>query len=191
VTQGQYINFYDYDKDKVANLLKSTETDDKINGLLNTVLGSGDYEKSDDLISRFLDGDEISLKQNAILCIGHLVRIHKKVNLDHYTPILESILKNQDDPLVDNAEDALNDIWIFSDKEEMSTINKDTCVGRYFNILRISDSSKRDENYDKGIKEIEELSMTELNQSIRRIQKKSLEYLNNLGEAPSSPQQNV
>jgi hypothetical protein len=183
MTHGQYIDFYDYDENKVSNLLKSSKTDDKIKGLLNTVLGSGDYEKSDELILLFSNSEEIDLKQNAILCIGHLVRIHKKITLNQYIPILESILKNQDEFLVNNAEEALNNIWVFSDRGEIKTISKETCMGRYFSVLHISDLSEKEENYNKGLEEIEELSMTELNPSIRRIQRTSIEYLNNLRDA--------
>ena len=191
MTNGKYVDYYDFDSDRVNELLKSTNVNDKIDALLCTVLGSGDYEASDMLIFQFVNSDEIDLKRNAVLCIGHLVRIHKQIDLGKYIPVLDNILSVQDEFLVDNAEDALNDIWIFHDKDKIKEFNKDNCVGRYFNVLEISDSSQKDESYDKGIRTIKELEKTEPNPSIIKVQRTSLEYLNNLHEASSSPQQNA
>jgi hypothetical protein len=189
MTNGKYVDYYDFHSDKVNELLKSTNVNDKLDALLTTVLGSGDYQTSDELIFQFTKSTEVDLRRNAILCIGHLVRIHKKIDLEKYIPILDSILSSQDEFLVDNVEDVLNDIWIFFDKNKIKGINKDDCVGRYFNVLEISDSSQKNEAYDKGIRTLEELTRSESNPTVKRVQKTSLEYLNNLRNAASSPQQ--
>jgi hypothetical protein len=191
MTNGKYVDYSDFDTNRVNELLKSTNADDKLDALLYTVLGSRDYEASDMLIFQFVNCDEIDLRRNAVLSIGHLVRIHKQIDLAKYIPLLDNILSDQDEFLVDNAEDALNDIWIFYDKEKLKQINKDNCVGRYFNVLEISDSSQRDESYDNGIRTIKELEKTESNPSILKAQRRTIEYLNNLREASSSPQQNA
>jgi hypothetical protein len=177
--------------DRVNELLKSTNVNDKLDALLLTVLGSGDYEASDKLIFQFTNSDENDLRRNAILCIGHLVRIHKKIDLEKYSPVLDDILSRQDELLVDNAEDALNDIWIFYDKSKIKEINSDSCVGRYFNALDISDSCQKDETYDQGIRTLEELKRTESNSSVNRVLTTSIEYLNTLRDSASSPQQNA
>lgn len=191
MTNGKYVDYYDFDSDRVNELLKSTNVNDKLDALLLTVLGSGDYEASDKLIFQFTNSDESDLRRNSILCIGHLVRIHKRIALEKYIPILDRILSSQDEVVVDNAEDALNDIWIFFDKDKIKEINKYDCVGRYFNALEIRDSSQKRYSYDKGIKALEELIKSETNPSVQRVQKTSLEYLNNLRNAASSPQQNA
>lgn len=191
MTNGKYVDYYDFDSDRVNELLKSTNVNDKLNALFLTVLGSGDYEASDKLIFQFTSSDESDLRRNAILCIGHLVRIHKRIALEKYIPILDSILSSQDEVAVDSAEDALNDIWIFFDKDKIKDINKGDCVGRYFNALEISDSSQKRYAYEKGIRTLEELIRSETNPSVQRVQKTSLEYLNNLRNAASSPQQNA
>lgn len=191
MTNGKYVDYYDFDSDRVNELLKSTNVNDKLDALLLTVLGSGDYEASDKLIFQFTNSDESDLRRNSILCIGHLVRIHNRIALEKYIPILDRILSSQDEVVVDNAEDALNDIWIFFDKDKIKEINKYDCVGRYFNALEIRDSSQKRYSYDKGIKALEELIKSETNPSVQRVQKTSLEYLNNLRNAASSPQQNA
>ena len=186
MTNGKYIDYYDFDLDRVNELLKSTNVNDKLDALLYTVLGSGDYETSDMLIFQFVNNDEISLKRNAVLCIGHLVRIHKQIDVEKYLPILNNILSGQDEFLVDNAEHTLNDIWIYYDKEKIKEIGKVDCVGRYFNILEISNSSEKGENYDEGIRAIENLEKIESNPSVKRAQRTSIEYLNHLREASSN-----
>lgn len=191
MTNGKYVDYYDFDSDRVDELLKSTNVKDKLDALLTTVLGSGDYETSDTLIFQFTNSDEVDLRRNAILCIGHLVRIYKKIDLEKYIPILDSILSSQDELLIDNAEDALNDIWIISDKDKVKGSIKGDCVGRYFRVLEISDSAASDETYDKGINALEKLTRTESNPSVKRAQKASIEYLKNLRDAASNPQQNV
>lgn len=189
MTNGKYVDYYDFDSDRVNELLKSTKESDKLDALLTTVLGSGDFEASDKLIFQFINGKESNLRRNAVLCIGHLVRIHKKINLKKYLPVLDSILSSQDEFLVDNAEDTLNDIWIFSNKNKINELNKDNCVGRYFNVLEISDYSEKDVTYDKGIRTLEELAKSESNPSVIRAQRTSLEYLKNLRNAATSPKQ--
>jgi hypothetical protein len=188
MTNRKYVDYYDFDSDRVNELLKSANVNDKLDALLTTVLGSGDFEASDKLIFKFINGDEADLRRNAVLCIGHLVRIHKKINLEKYIPVLDGILSSQDEFSVNNAEDSLNDIWIFCDKGKIKGLNKDDRVGRYFNVLEISDSSEKNETYDKGIRTLEELAKSESNPSVIRAQKTSLEYLNNLRNAASSPQ---
>jgi hypothetical protein len=191
MTNGKYVDYYDFDSDRVRQLLKSTNVKDRLDALLTTVLGSGDYETSDELIFEFTNSDEADLRRNAILCIGHLVRIYKKIDLDKYSPILDGILSSQDELLIDNTEDALNDIWIFFDKDKIKGSIKNDFVGRYFNVLAISDSAERDKTYDEGINALEELTRTELNLSVKRAQKTSIDCLNNLRNAASIPQQNV
>ncbi len=178
-TKQKYIDYYDYNGDKIENLIKSENTDDKLDGLLYTVLGSGDFDKSDKLIFQLADSDIPTLKQNAILSIGHLVRIHKQIDLEKYIPIIEKVLLGQDESFVDNAESVLNDIWTFYDREKIKQIKNDTCVSRYFNVLQISERFKSEGNFDKGLKTIKELEKTELNPSVQRIQRTCIEYLNN------------
>jgi hypothetical protein len=44
MTNGKYVDYYDFDSDRVNELLKSTNVNDKLDALLLTVLGSGDEE---------------------------------------------------------------------------------------------------------------------------------------------------
>lgn len=188
MTNRKYIDYYNFDSAKVRDLLKSANVGDRLDALLTTVLGSGDYQASDELILQFTKSDDVNIRRNAILCIGHLVRIHKKIDLEKYTPILNTILLEQAEFLVDNAEDALNDIWIFFGKDKVKRINKhgDDCVSRYFRVLELSDSHEKSKTYDNGIRTLEELIRSESNPSVLRVQNTSLEYLKNLRDTNNS-----
>lgn len=183
---GKYVDYYDFDSSRVNELLKSTNKNDQLDALLFTVLGSCDYEKSDELIFQFINSNEIDLQRNAILCIGHLVRIHKKIDLEKYSPIIDAILSRQNEQLIDNAEYALNDIWIYANKEKVKGAIKDDCVGRYFNVLAICDAAERNNTYDNGINALEQLARRETNPSVKKAQKTNIEYLNYLRNAASS-----
>ena len=110
----------------------------------------------------------------------------KKIDLEKYIPILESILLAQDEFLVSSAEDALNDIWIFFDKDKIKRIIKHDCVRRYFSVLELSDSHEKSKTYDEGIRTLEDLIRSESNPSVLRVQNTSLEYLKNLRDTNNS-----
>jgi hypothetical protein len=180
MTNGKYVDYYDFDSEKVDKLLTSENKDDKLDGLLFTVLGSGDYKKSDEVVFAFTQSPEDNLRINAVLCIGHLARIYKKIDLAKYLPILEGIIgdQNQDAGLIGRAEDALNDIWIFCERQkDIRDYTSETCVSRYFQTLSISHHSEKEERYEEGIKRIKELREKEVNPSIIYVQDSSIEFL--------------
>jgi flavodoxin len=154
--------------------------DGNLDGLFFTVLGSGDYEKSDKVVFEFSQRAEDNLRINAVLCIGHIARIYKKLDLEKYLPILEDIIRdqNQNPGLIARAEDALNDIWIFCEKRKnIRDYTSETCISRYFQTLSISHHSEKEERYEDGIKRIKELREKEVNPSVKQAQDSSIEFL--------------
>lgn len=63
---------------------------------------------------KFLEKKNIEIKRLAIICLGHLTRIHKTLDNNRVLPILQK-LKN-DKNLYGTVEDALDDIDIFLKK---------------------------------------------------------------------------
>ena len=183
MTDGKYVDYYEYDRVKVETLLSSNKAEDNLNGLLYTVLGSNDFEKSDKLIFHFCASEISMLKQNAILCIGHLVRIYKQIDLEKYIPILDHVLVTQQELFLSEVENALSDIWIFYLRGKIRAIQEGTCVSRYFNTFQISYEAEINADYDKGIGELEELKKNELNPSVQYLQGTCITYLNNLKQA--------
>jgi hypothetical protein len=178
MTNGVYVDFYDFDSNKVEELLKSTNNDDKVNAILFTVLGSNDYFRSDELTFQFLQSGDFKLMEIAIVCVGHIVRIHKKIDLNRYFPILDNILTNQNEQLVYSDEGALEDIWIFSDKEISKEFSKNTLSSIFLEVLHLREVAENSGNYVDGIKKLEKLRTIEPNLSIQRLISTCIENLN-------------
>ena len=65
---------------------------------------------------RFCKHDNIEVKRLAIICLGHLARIHGTLNMDLINPILTELLKDKD--VSGTVENTLDDIKIFINPEE-------------------------------------------------------------------------
>jgi len=123
-----YKNYYQYDDIIVGELLKSSDPQSLIDGLLFTVLGGQNYNQSNELIKRLLTHPNTSVQSNAVLCIGHLVRIYKTIDLEGYLPILNKIIQEDIDHCVDNAERSIEDIWINFQQQEEKKVKKDNLI---------------------------------------------------------------
>lgn len=177
-----YADFYDFDEGKVALLLKSENPLDQLDGLLYTVLGSGNYEESDRLISHFTHSKELSLKNNSYLCISHLVRIHKKLDLTKYLPLLEEVIQHQHHELLDNTEYAIEGIWIFLPHAKTFDFAGWSCINRFIEVLRIQHLAEEEETFITGISKLEILKKTESNPSILNIIDTCIESLGYMNE---------
>ena len=64
----------------------------------------------------FSENDDI--KRLAMTCLGHIARIHGKIKHEQIVPVLSSYLDTND--LSGSAEDALDDIAMFTKKETVN-----------------------------------------------------------------------
>lgn len=173
----KYVDFYDYDDRKTQELLKSDKLTDRLDGLLYTVLGSYDYSKSDTLIHKFIQSSELPLRNNAYLCIGHLVRIHNKLDLSRYLPLLEEIIQHQRPEFVQNVESAIEDIWIFHPDAKSFDFSPWDCINKYLEIGRAHNQAEKEKAYSEGIQCIASLVKDESNPSILHKAGTSIESL--------------
>ncbi len=60
---------------------------------------------------RFAEFPDADVRGLAVTCLGHLARIHRKLNLEEVLPVLESLLKDPD--VAPRVLDTLDDIKIF------------------------------------------------------------------------------
>lgn len=102
-----------YEVKEVNRLLKSNNDTDKIKGLLATVLNSGDYNLSMKQTMIFTNCESQWLKICGIQCIGHIARIHKKIDLKSVKELLTISLKDENRLIVGNSEDAIDDVIHF------------------------------------------------------------------------------
>lgn len=174
----QYVDFYDFNEDKVSKLLKSENPSDQLEGLLYTVLGGGDYKKSDKLIYHFIKSDQIVLRNTAFLCVSHLVRIHKKLDLLKYLPLLEEIILNQNQELIDYAEGSVEDIWIFHPEAKIFDFTSWASIHRFIKVFKVHKSAEESKSFQSGISALEKLKKGESNPSIMKAIDTSITLLN-------------
>lgn len=81
------------------------------NALLSTALYDEDWQWAQDRCLDFLDHPNVQVKEIAIVCLGHIARIHQKLDLELVLPALK---KQRDDPeFAGRVEDTLDDIQVF------------------------------------------------------------------------------
>ena len=86
---------------------------DALLGIVNSV---GDYEWVVDQCLSFLDSKDEWVAKTAIICLGHIARIHRKIDRKKVIPALEKAALR--DELSENVENALEDIEMFVAAEE-------------------------------------------------------------------------
>ena len=79
--------------------------------LVRVAFHEPDYEWAQDCCLEFCNHGDAEVRGVAVTCLGHIVRIHGKLNMAKVRPVLQRLLT---DPLVvGRVEDALSDIKRF------------------------------------------------------------------------------
>lgn len=90
----------------------------KTYALLSIALHDDDWKWAQSVILKTIRDVDVhsDVKDIAILCLGHIVRLHRILDLDEVMPLLKELSKN---PIyVGRVEDALDDIKMFYGKKE-------------------------------------------------------------------------
>ena len=80
--------------------------------LLSLTLHENDYDWLSRLCIRYLNYDDRNVQSTAIQSIGHIARLHGRIDKTRVIPILEKLKKV--DELSGKVEDALDDISMFA-----------------------------------------------------------------------------
>ena len=91
--------------------LKSHDPQEVCHALIRVTYYDPDYRWVQDQCINFFNNDNPDIKRLAIICIGHLARIHNKIDLELVLPLLQNLKKDKN--LEGVSEDALSDIEIF------------------------------------------------------------------------------
>lgn len=99
------------DRDTAENVFNSKNSKEICDALIRITYYDHDYKWVQSKCIRFLDSNDLNVKRLAIICLGHLARIHKQLDKEAVIPLLKKL---QNDPNVGGAaEDALDDIESF------------------------------------------------------------------------------
>ena len=102
----------DIDK-RILNDICSEDTKVVVNGLLSLAFYSSCRQQVENICIYFSENSNANIKGIAILCFGHLARIHGQLDLKKIMPIVKSNLDNQNVFIAGHAHSAKDDIETF------------------------------------------------------------------------------
>jgi hypothetical protein len=86
----------------------------RIDALLSLAYHDPELDWVQDRCIQFTEDPDPGVRRMAVLCFGHLARIHQKLDLDRVLPILHRLVN---DPLIaGDVNDTLDDIEVFLDR---------------------------------------------------------------------------
>lgn len=99
-------------REEAAEALESGDIDRVSSALVALSIYESDWLHAQDVCLKFLGSDVSDLRGLAVTCLGHIARVHGRLDIDKVVPALTALL---DDPEVaGRVEDALDDISMFA-----------------------------------------------------------------------------
>jgi hypothetical protein len=103
-------------KDQAEKAFRGNKPEEIVRALLGVTWHVADWEWVQDRCLDFLDSPMPDVRNTAITCLGHLARIHKKLNR---SKVLAALTGKLSDPQCSGrAEDAMEDIEMFAKHED-------------------------------------------------------------------------
>jgi hypothetical protein len=107
----QYKPVVERERSEIEILLRSGEITDVLDALLSAAYYDPDWQWAQNQCLNFLGHEDRSVRRLSATCLGHIARIHKKLDLDI---VLARLAPLKTDPLIgDSVQDALDDIKFF------------------------------------------------------------------------------
>lgn len=113
MNNGEYNEVQKLDLKNVMSELNSGEVQRIVNALLGLAFHDEDWKGVQDLCIQYSNHPHYNVKGIAILCFGHLARIHGKLETEKVLPIVKKALRDSNDFVVGHANSALGDIQFF------------------------------------------------------------------------------
>jgi len=94
-------------------LINSEDPETQVKGLLSLAHQADDWEYAQDLMIRYSEDSDENVRGIAILCFGHIARIHGTIDQERVMPIIEKALHDESSFVRGHADSALDDIRLF------------------------------------------------------------------------------
>ena len=104
----KYHEIFPLNRPDLERLLESGNQKAIIDALLSAAYYDPDWKWVQTTCLRFLDHSETDVRWNAATCLGHVARIHKKLDTEIVVPKLTAL--KADPTIAANVQDALDDI---------------------------------------------------------------------------------
>lgn len=108
---GQLNEVQPIDRNLAEAAFSSNNSERICDALIRVTYHDDDYKWVQNKCITFLQSDDLDVKRLAVICLGHLARIHSKLDKKLVIPLLEKLRKDKDVKGV--VEDALDDIDMF------------------------------------------------------------------------------
>lgn len=108
---GQFHEVNPISRDLAEKAFESNDTKKICDALIRVTYYDDDYNWVQKKCVGYLKSNDIDVKRLAIICLGHLARIHNKLDKKQIIPLLKAL--KSDKELGGIAEDALDDIEMF------------------------------------------------------------------------------
>ncbi|WP_046226131.1 CPCC family cysteine-rich protein [Paenibacillus dauci] len=95
---------------KVIHLINSDNPDTVVDGLLSLALNADDGAFAENMMTRYSQHDNENIRGIAILCFGHIARIHGVVHKERIIPLIQNALHDESSFVRGHAESAMEDI---------------------------------------------------------------------------------
>lgn len=99
------------ERECAINALNSKTEDLIIDALLRLTLHDSDSQWVQNICIKFSAHENVPVRRTAIQCLGHLARIHRKLDLSIVQPVLASL--HGDPEIAGVVEDTLDDIEVY------------------------------------------------------------------------------
>lgn len=93
--------------------IKTDITDNIADALLSLAFYDEDWMFAENLCIEYSSHSDSKVRGIAILCFGHLARIHGQLHIEKVMPIINKALMDKDDFIRGHAHDAKDDINMF------------------------------------------------------------------------------
>jgi len=108
----RYSNNIDQNRESM-NLINSDNPDAIVDGLLSLALSADDGEFAEQVMTRYSQHDNENIRGIAILCFGHIARIHEVIHKEQVISLIQTALHDESSFVRGHAESALEDINMF------------------------------------------------------------------------------
>jgi hypothetical protein len=107
----EYHEIFPMDRPDLEKLVESGNENAIVEALLSAAYYDPDWRWVQGLCLRFLDHADRNVRWNAAICLGHIARIHRNLDLEL---VLPKLLALKGDPsIASSVEEALEDIRFF------------------------------------------------------------------------------
>ena len=122
----RYEEIPDYDRRMAIQELESGAVDRVVRALLSLAHTDPDRPWVESLCSHYAESTDWNIRGIAVLCFGHLARVHRKLDTETAVPIVIRALDDPSDFVRGQADTALSDILMFGRPQPYE---RDTAVG--------------------------------------------------------------